>query len=982
LGHGYSGGTVFSFGFPSTTGAFQMNFAGGNTEDRTIGYTARDCGILKYSKDGKNLLYATYIGGTLSNDQPHSMIVDSDLNLLILGTTKSSDFPIDNVNAMDPTYNGAGDIFVFKLSPDGSGMLASTYVGGSGVDGLNGDRGNAQVTNLLYNYADDFRGEITVDANNDVYVASVTTSSNFPCINAFDLTYNGSQDACVFKLNSNLSQLIFSSYFGGTGADAAYGLDLGTHNDLYVTGGTISSSFQYNVPGMLNSFQGGRADGFLFRIDLNDWSLKSATFIGTASYDQSYFVKTDKYGMPFVLGQSEGLNPISPNVFGVQNSRSFLKKFKLDCTEIEIQTTFGMKDKRMPDISPTALMIDECERIFIAGWGGINFNNFPGGGTNNMPITGDAFQKTTDGFDFYLAVFSKSFKELQYATYFGGPSRFDNESHEHVDGGTSRFDKKGVVYQSVCAGCGGKSLFPTTPNVWSNTNQSLNCNNALFKFDFENLNRKPIAKDSTFVLFATDSLYFEMDVSDQDLSDSLRVVVDGSIFKDKSFPKPLPEIQSITRLNTGNALRIKIAFFPNCFHAAFDTIQFYVKVYDQGCPTQDSQSAVIKIVVKDPPVSVTPFTYCLNLDDNGNVKINWDEFEKNRFFKHVLLVRENPNGKRVVIDTLFNTISGQYKDKPPSDPKSNNYTYYMLAYNICDVEYDNKVRVSTAKEFNTPIDSTYMHYATVVNNNSVEVHWLKSTEDDFGSYDVYRANNIANQSEGYRKIHSIYNLEDTFYQDLKVDVSSKSYCYKIVVNDLCGHISKPSNEACNVVLTGDIGHLYFDLDWTPYRNWIGGVERYELNRRVDTGMLRYLINTNLLRVYHDDDLDLWWGAYYYVVKAFEGLDDSGRGMNAQSLSNEIRLIQPPMVFVPNAFSPNDDTYNDVWGVSHAFVKEFRMQVFNRWGEKVWDNDFKGNQWNGVTRGKGAMNDVFVWIVTYKGWDGKFYTQKGTVTVMP
>ena len=131
-----------------------------------------------------------------------------------------------------------------------------------------------------------------------------------------------------------------------------------------------------------------------------------------------------------------------------------------------------------------------------------------------MPLTADAYQKTTDAYDFYLAVFSKNFEELQYATYFGGMSNGSTDAHEHVDGGTSRFDKKGIMYQSVCAGCGGQSLFPTTPGAWSNKNEAKNCNNALFKFDFENLNRKPQAKDSLYNVFANDTLNFDVTVSD------------------------------------------------------------------------------------------------------------------------------------------------------------------------------------------------------------------------------------------------------------------------------------------------------------------------------------------------------------------------------------------------------------------------------------------------------------------------------------
>ena len=98
-----------------------------------------------------------------------------------------------------------------------------------------------------------------------------------------------------------------------------------------------------------------------------------------------------------------------------------------------------------------------------------------------MPISANAFQSTApNGFDFYLAVLDRDFDGLLYGSYLGG-----NTSEEHVDGGTSRFDKNGVVYQSVCGGCGGNSDFPTSSGAWSNANLSDNCNNLVFKFDFD-----------------------------------------------------------------------------------------------------------------------------------------------------------------------------------------------------------------------------------------------------------------------------------------------------------------------------------------------------------------------------------------------------------------------------------------------------------------------------------------------------------------
>ena len=136
-----------------------------------------------------------------------------------------------------------------------------------------------------------------------------------------------------------------------------------------------------------------------------------------------------------------------------------------------------------PDISPSAFLVNNCGNIFVSGWGGATGTQQ--GSTFGLPTTPNAEQLSTDGNDFHLLVLFKDAVSLLYATFFGGPI-----SNEHVDGGTSRFDKNGIVYQSVCGGCGGNSDYPTTPGVWSNTNNSSNCNNAVFKFDMSDIDAK------------------------------------------------------------------------------------------------------------------------------------------------------------------------------------------------------------------------------------------------------------------------------------------------------------------------------------------------------------------------------------------------------------------------------------------------------------------------------------------------------------
>src|SRR5690606_559800 len=144
---------------------------------------------------------------------------------------------------------------------------------------------------------------------------------------------------------------------------------------------------------------------------------------------------------------------------------------------------------------------------------------------------------------------------------------------------------------------------------------------------------------------------FSVDVFDPDRQDSLRIVLEGGIFDDPTFPDP-PVLVSKDKLPGSNTIRLNFKFISTCEHIAKDTFEFRIKVYDQGCPSSDSNTSVVKIVVNDPPLSVTPGTYCLNIDEQGRVKIQWDAFEKNRFFDYVLLQRVNPNGKAVILDTI------------------------------------------------------------------------------------------------------------------------------------------------------------------------------------------------------------------------------------------------------------------------------------------------------------------------------------------
>ena len=489
LGSFYGAGIVNQVpgeSYPTTTGAFQATYGGGATNSGMSNlYSTYPCDIAisKFNAAGNTLLYGTYIGGS-NNEQPHSMVVDSAGNLFVAGRTYSSDYPV-LAGSYDNSFNGLADMVITKLNPMGTALLGSTFLGGSGADGVNIQATPPNSTSaLMYNYGDDARSEIIVDKAGNVYLAANTQSIDFPLQNPLQSTLSGVQDAVICKLDGTLSSLLWSTYYGGSGNDAAYVLTFDTAQQfLYVGGGTTSANFPMPPGGYQSSYSGGRADGFVLRFQNGGaYPALNGSFIGQNDYDQVFGLQTDYDNKIYLMGQTLGGNfPVTPGVYSNPGSTQFILQMDSLLQNNLVSTVIGNGPASGPNISPVAFLVDTCGNIYLSGWGGslFGFNPFASS-MANMPLTPGAIQSTTDGQDFYFIVLSKNMGSLLYGTY-RGQAGVD----EHVDGGTSRFDKNGVVYQAICAGCG-RTGFPTTQGAYSPSNQSArNCNLIALKIAFE-----------------------------------------------------------------------------------------------------------------------------------------------------------------------------------------------------------------------------------------------------------------------------------------------------------------------------------------------------------------------------------------------------------------------------------------------------------------------------------------------------------------
>lgn len=458
--------------YPFTPGALDSVPNGGN-----------DVTISRFSSDGTTLIYSTYLGGG-SSEQPSSCIADDQGRLYVVGTTGSFDFPC-TTNAFDTTFNSGtpqtvnsfsysagSDLFISVISADGTSLVGSTYLGGSANDGLNV---------MQNNLGDPMRGEIILGNSGNILVSAVTRSTDIPLVNAFQTSNGGQQDAWMIEIDNLCENLLWSTYLGGSQQDAAFALRMNNAGKVYTCGVTNSAGLPASSNGYQSVSQGGR-DGFITVFDASTRLPLATTYNGTSRADYNFMIDLDDKGDVYVFGQCDTTYPYSPGAIHELNSSIFIHQFDSTLSVSKRSLCFGNGQPNSTAIAPTAFAVDDCGDVYLSGWGG-GLNSISPSTTTGMYVTPDAFKDSTDGDDLYFAVIDASFTKFNYATFFGAN---DPSAREHVDGGTSRFDPHGVMYQAICAGCGGHSTYPTFPsNVVSQINHSPNCNLAVTVIAFD-----------------------------------------------------------------------------------------------------------------------------------------------------------------------------------------------------------------------------------------------------------------------------------------------------------------------------------------------------------------------------------------------------------------------------------------------------------------------------------------------------------------
>jgi len=1069
LGNVYAGGIVFQIGYPVSLGAYQTVSGGG-----------WDIGIIKYDSSGIYRLYATYLGGS-STDVPHSIVVNKANQLLILGTTGSSNYPVKS-NAYDTSFNGGvnialdnvlqypngSDIVVSKLSSNGSQLLASTFVGGSGNDGLNylPHYNNMLMfgnDTLYYNYGDGVRGEIITDNKNNVYIGTCTFSTDFPgTSNGFQSISNGKQEGIVFKMDYNLTNLIWSSYLGGSENDAIYSIDNNSDYDVYVTGGTTSINFPTTQGAYKTNYQGGTTDGFISKISQNGSLLKSSTFFGSNKYDQSYFIRVGKNNDVFITGQTRSdSNTLIYNApYNIPNSGQFIAKFKPNLDSIIWSTVIGTGDGK-PNLSPTAFAVDVCNRIYLVGWGrywgdythnGITYSWGTVFGTVNMPITSNAFQNVTDGQDFYILVISNDASNLEYASYFGEIHSGPNYSgHDHVDGGTSRFDRKGTVYQSVCASCGGFNMFPTFPaNVWSPTNGSLNCNNAVFKFKvFDNFALADFIDPLTGC--APDTISFQ------------NASLGSSFIWDFGDGSPISTQNNPTHVYTNAGIyQVKlIAFMPNGCIASDTIIKQIVILSDTTynlpdahiCFGDNKQIGINPInnpsynynwspssFLSDPSIS-NPFsnapsntTYRL-IVSNGSCSDTI--FQKVKVYKMIV---DAGNDTLVCNDTVKLTA---YTNEFPVNyiwSTNSNFTD-TLNINLTDssaiINFSNNAYyyVKIFNQWCEGIDSVYVGFSILTGPSLVNHPSCKDSCN--GSISIIPSGGTPPYNFQWNTGQTSSMINNLCAGNYTVTIIDSLNCKSIktfniinppplVINKNITHIPCPTACIGKIQASVNGGTMPYQYLWSnssnqntisslcagnytlivtdnkncklfdtteivvnsPFLNVIAWADKDTIFKDLSTQLhvtgvnnvnIQWVPSTGLNNPFSFNPIasPSTTTTYYFT------LTDPYGCTYTDSLTIYVidQICDEPYIFIPNAFTPNNDLQNDVFLVRSEILEEMNIKIFNRWGEKIFESNNINLGWDGRYKGEFSEPAVYVYYFKGKCQNQKYFEKKGNVTLI-
>jgi len=406
-------GDVYLTGYTTSTdfpvaGGVQSNFSGGSCDTEVNATPCFDAFVAKLNPQGSGLLYSTYLGGT-GDDRGIRIAVDAAGDAYLAGFTNSLDFPLAGAFQSSPGGGTCGttaypspcfDAFVAKLSPSGSSLIYSSYLGGRG---------------------DDFASDIAVDSSGKALVAGLTSASNFPVTyGALQTSFGGGPfDGFVAEINAQGTAKVYSTYLGGSGEDHVVAMALDASGNAYLTGQTNSANFPTHAGfdstytattcgSALNSF--ACFEAFVSKLNPTGTALIYSSYLGGTAASYGNGIALDSSLNAYVAGWTTSKDfPVTPSAFETSYGGSdevFVAKVVSAGDALVYATYLGDTN---PDVA-SAIAVDAAGNAYIAGYA-------YGGG---FPAVAPLQMKSGGFYDAIVAELNPAGSGLVYSTYLGG----------------------------------------------------------------------------------------------------------------------------------------------------------------------------------------------------------------------------------------------------------------------------------------------------------------------------------------------------------------------------------------------------------------------------------------------------------------------------------------------------------------------------------------------------------------------------------
>jgi gliding motility-associated-like protein len=1007
----YSGGECFGVGWPVSTGAYQTTFGG-----------SVDVGLNVYSSNGSTLFYSTYFGGS-GTDVPSSMIVEPGTNnVYIFGTTSSSNLPF-KTGCYDSILGGFQDMYVAKINSTGTTLLASTYLGGSGNDGK--DDNQINLTN-----------------NNEILLASVTSSSDFPVSTTAlqSTTGGGTNDGIFSKLNNGLTALLYSTYIGGSSFDYATSAYSDNLNNIYICGTTGSSNFPVTTGCLQPTFGGGSNDGFLVKLN-SSYAVQSVTYLGGSGDEESLRIQLDGNNDPYICGTNDNPVSITPTAGLYSNPGGNLTIHHLNqslSTVIQVTKLGSTVASSTSFLNPCAFLLDVCGNIYISAFSA----------SSNLPLTPNAIQSVQSSL--YIMVLDGAMVNLLFGTYMGG-------SGDHIDGGSSRFDPNGIIYQSVCTANG--TAYSGFPGAYSPNKVAGSWDIASFKIDFQ---------------FAGVNAIFNVGVTDT-----------------------FCNTDTITFTNTS----LGSTFFWDFGDGSTDTVANPKHIYPNGgtynvmlvsyttgqsCGTNDTFYKTLIILERPEIQPISDSTTCVNSSLAFDASIN----NPSSGFQYKWLPANYLSNSTLLNPTLVNpALSNTYTLTVGTQGKCastyvapitvlTGFNFSPSKDSICDNDVLNVVGTGHPKYTFTWNPTTALAPSNTVNTQigtlptGTYVYTLTATYPTCPDSSKTVTLTVLDRPKIILPNDTAICIGDTLNIFPNVTPNLNWYSYKwfpsaAVTAPFNKNTTFKATTTTNLILELDNNGCSKTYDTVritinPKKNFVGETDtaicagevvqlntalssfsiaplsNYTINAAnpqqilfspnttttysittneycVDKNLFTYQVNVSPIPVANiNSPTQLWHifssnsfstnatGNVNYTWKLDGVSYSTGNTVTLSNLSEGKHCLKLYVndilgcadsneycftvygfnqLSFPNAFSPNGDNNNETWQVVAKLPQEVNVKIFNRWGALITTLKSTDEKWDGKYKGESCEMGTYFYIATYDKIDGTPVTEKGEINLL-